>query len=549
MTPFSLDNLLEDWRKLLMLWSQTGALSRAAQKALQLSAEPAALRQLVGRWRTGDVQDLPPVQVLPASAMPNAAGAYARSTGTIYLNQDWLRGASRESVLAVLSEELGHHLDGLLNASDTPGDEGELFADVLQGVTVSKGELRRINAEDDQAVATIDGQKLEIEQAGIPFSYLYNPVGIAIDAQGNILANNDSGSSLLFSRFSSSGTLLKQVQYRGGIFDFGHLSAISNQKDIFQLQSDGDLIIINSSDLSFTGQINLKLLPVDTSSIFDISTSSLGDMGGLINPSAANTQYGDIALLERGNQQDIFVSGKSMGTFPFVMRLRYKSGIFQSCKVIVASRGTTAGGVNLTRGVAVNKQGVVLTTLPIAVGKNSPTFMDVPVSFNADYPESGAGSPQIPLRGQGASYSDGSNYVDFASQGMTTDAAGNFYVVTNSLGSVSLRAAGGTLIVLPPTLSTVRAVLTEGYSQSFTSYRDVAVDSNSNQAFVTSSTGNVIAFALPDLKPAKADFNADGRADLIMANARGGWSGIWTMNGTSPSGWTTLPYASGALPV
>ena len=47
----------------------------------------------------------------------------------------------------------------------------------------------------------------------------------------------------------------------------------------------------------------------------------------------------------------------------------------------------------------------------------------------------------------------------------------------------------------------------------------------------------------------RSDFNGDFRDDLIMVNASGGWSGIWTMNGTSPSAWTTLPYASGALPV
>ena len=53
---------------------------------------------------------------LPGKAMPSTAGAYGISTGTIYLNQEWLQSASRERVLAVLSEELGHHLDGMLNA-------------------------------------------------------------------------------------------------------------------------------------------------------------------------------------------------------------------------------------------------------------------------------------------------------------------------------------------------------------------------------------------------------------------------------------------------
>jgi hypothetical protein len=120
--------LLQDWRLLLTQWARNGTLSRAALEALRLSEEPEALRLLVSRWSAGDLLDLPPVVVLPASAMPTAAGAYAITTGTIYLNQAWLQSSSRERVLQVLTEELGHHLDGLLNVVDTPGDEGELFA-------------------------------------------------------------------------------------------------------------------------------------------------------------------------------------------------------------------------------------------------------------------------------------------------------------------------------------------------------------------------------------------------------------------------------------
>jgi hypothetical protein len=40
---------------------------------------------------------------------------------TINLNQDRLAGTSAAQAVAVLTEELGHHLDGLLNVVDTPG--------------------------------------------------------------------------------------------------------------------------------------------------------------------------------------------------------------------------------------------------------------------------------------------------------------------------------------------------------------------------------------------------------------------------------------------
>ena len=80
---------------------------RSAREALLLKAEPEALTSLLNQWRQGDFSALPPVVLLPASSMPGAAGAYALSTGSIYLNQDWLAGVSADQAIAVLTEELG----------------------------------------------------------------------------------------------------------------------------------------------------------------------------------------------------------------------------------------------------------------------------------------------------------------------------------------------------------------------------------------------------------------------------------------------------------
>ena len=82
--------------------------------------------------------------------MPGAAGAYAASTGTIYLNASWLENTNSSAVLAVLTEELGHWLDNSLNPSDTPSDEGELFAALLLGTTLSPQERDRIQSDNDQ---------------------------------------------------------------------------------------------------------------------------------------------------------------------------------------------------------------------------------------------------------------------------------------------------------------------------------------------------------------------------------------------------------------
>jgi hypothetical protein len=55
--------------------------------------------------------------------------------------------------MAVLTEELGHHLDGLLNVVDTPGDEGEYFANLVMG---TKSNAQSDSREPRKIKKTVD---------------------------------------------------------------------------------------------------------------------------------------------------------------------------------------------------------------------------------------------------------------------------------------------------------------------------------------------------------------------------------------------------------
>jgi hypothetical protein len=161
-----LATLLPDWKRRLQAWCLDGTLSAAAQQAFLLAEFPAALQKLVDQWSQGEFSALPPIVLLPAAAMNGAAGAYAISCRTIYLNADWLLEATPAQVLAVLSEELGHHLDALHNTSDTPGDEGELFAALLQGNGTIDAERRdQMLAENDLGSVELDGDVVAVERA------------------------------------------------------------------------------------------------------------------------------------------------------------------------------------------------------------------------------------------------------------------------------------------------------------------------------------------------------------------------------------------------
>ena len=117
------------------------------------------------QWQTGNFSQLPQVEVISSGALGNAKGAYASSTNTIYLSDSFVKNASQNSLSAVVLEEIGHFVDAQINATDTQGDEGEYFADVVQGTNLSATKLEQLKTEDDHAVITLQGQSLSIEQS------------------------------------------------------------------------------------------------------------------------------------------------------------------------------------------------------------------------------------------------------------------------------------------------------------------------------------------------------------------------------------------------
>jgi uncharacterized repeat protein (TIGR01451 family) len=119
------------------------------------------------QWLAGDFSQFPTIEVISSDILGNARGAYAKSTNTIYLSDQFVATASQSDVEAVVLEEFGHFVDAQVNNTDTPGDEGELFSALVRGVSLSVAELSRIKTEDDTAIIVIDGQSILIEQASL----------------------------------------------------------------------------------------------------------------------------------------------------------------------------------------------------------------------------------------------------------------------------------------------------------------------------------------------------------------------------------------------
>lgn len=124
-----------------------------------------AVEALRSRWAIGDFSDLPVIEVLSAETLGSAVGAYAQSINKIYLSDQFVATAPPDALIEVILEEIGHFVDAQVNAVDTIGDEGQLFADLVLGDVVSASELARIKAEDDTHTIIINGQSLQVEQS------------------------------------------------------------------------------------------------------------------------------------------------------------------------------------------------------------------------------------------------------------------------------------------------------------------------------------------------------------------------------------------------
>ena len=80
-----IDRSYQSWLLQLQTWAADGRFFSAGVDALRLKLGQATdqLKHIANRLAKGETRDLPSIEVLPGSAMPGAAGAYASSDNTI----------------------------------------------------------------------------------------------------------------------------------------------------------------------------------------------------------------------------------------------------------------------------------------------------------------------------------------------------------------------------------------------------------------------------------------------------------------------------------
>lgn len=117
-----------------------------------------------------NVAVLPKIEVRSDAELKGALGAFSAQTQKIYLSESLLKG-DLVRLRSVLIEEIGHFVDAQVNNSDSPGDEGAIFAALVQGQSLDAVTLQALKAEDDSAIITIAGENILVEQSTVSFAF------------------------------------------------------------------------------------------------------------------------------------------------------------------------------------------------------------------------------------------------------------------------------------------------------------------------------------------------------------------------------------------
>jgi hypothetical protein len=123
--------------------------------------------ELRQQWQSRNFSQLPSIEVLSDEVLGTANGAYSSSTNKIYLSASFLNTVLPAAIVKVILEEIGHYVDAQVNQVDSAGDEGAIFAELVQGNSLDVATLEALRAENDQTTIIVNGETIQVEQANL----------------------------------------------------------------------------------------------------------------------------------------------------------------------------------------------------------------------------------------------------------------------------------------------------------------------------------------------------------------------------------------------
>ncbi|OPH09315.1 Calx-beta domain-containing protein [Cylindrospermopsis raciborskii] len=161
------------------------------------SYDPNRGEALRSQWLSGE--GVLPTEIVSQQTLGNAVGAYGK--GKIFLSEQFIANGTSSELVRVLLEEYGHHVDAQVNVTDSLGDEGAIFAAVVQGEILEGAALAQLRAEDDSNWISVDGERVLVEESG---SVTRTPIAPASSGRTRYEVGNGSA----FAALKSDGSVV-----------------------------------------------------------------------------------------------------------------------------------------------------------------------------------------------------------------------------------------------------------------------------------------------------------------------------------------------------
>ncbi|MHC5595393.1 MAG: putative Ig domain-containing protein [Nostoc sp.] len=256
---------------------------------------------LAHAWQNQDFSVIPTIEFLSSAQLNGANGAYAAATQSIYLSQEFFNQHENDpaAIVNVVLEEVGHRVDTVLNQTDSAGDEGAIFAALLQGHNLNTETLQALKTEDDHATITVNGELLAVEKSDpVINSPLINGLGGTAGFGENVLSRNDD---------SSTGFIDVTSVFESGLNFFGR------NYNGFYINNNGN-ITFNSAQSTYTpfALTGNTLQPIIAPFFADVDTRA-----GAVTPSPGGNSTGSNLVywdLDPANNQ-VIISWDDVGQY------------------------------------------------------------------------------------------------------------------------------------------------------------------------------------------------------------------------------------------
>ncbi|MEA5620583.1 DUF4114 domain-containing protein [Cronbergia sp. UHCC 0137] len=214
---------------------------------------------------------IPNIQIIPQYQL-NAYGALGNDT--IYISEELNKLDHLQLAVNTFLEETGHFIDSQLNTFDTPGDEGAIFAKLVQNQPLSSDELIKLKTENDHGTLIFNNQTIPVEYADITTDEEIQEISTseAFSLESDTLEDSNSSSSgqslvsvadsepLVESTLDFSEDLLIVSGASGQKVDLQFIwtqreAAFDNEIGVYVVAADGSVNGVAPTDTSYAASV------------------------------------------------------------------------------------------------------------------------------------------------------------------------------------------------------------------------------------------------------------------------------------------------------